>query len=207
MYLFLIAAENLCHNWFIHRCVYETDVNEYIDFKRSLESLIDTDKYQVLLKPHQVVYKELKKSGRISDSLIPAFVDTNELLSITDVLISDYSSIFYDFLATGKPVVFYIPDLEEYKNYRGLYLAPEQLPGPCLTNIDEIGKVINNLDFYINKYQIKYNEAKAFGCPMDDGNVAKRIVAVSYTHLSLMFELLHRSYKWHCHHNALQFSD
>lgn len=158
----------------------QIDVNEYIDFKRSLESLIDTDKYQVLLKPHQVVYKELKKSGRISDSLIPAFVDTNELLSITDVLISDYSSIFYDFLATGKPVVFYIPDLEEYKNYRGLYLAPEQLPGPCLTNIDEIGKVINNLGFYINKYQIKYNEAKAFGCPMDDGNVAKRIVDVVF---------------------------
>ena len=70
--------------------------------------------------------------------------------------------------------------MEEYKNYRGLYLAPEQLPGPCLTNIDEIGKVINNLDFYINKYQIKYNEAKAFGCPMDDGNVAKRIVDVVF---------------------------
>lgn len=107
-------------------------------------------------------------------------------MSITDVLISDYSSIFYDFLATGKPVVFYIPDLEEYKNYRGLYLAPEQLPGPCLTNIDEIGKVINNLDFYINKYQIKYNEAKAFGCPMDDGNVAKRIVDVVFMAEHLM---------------------
>ena len=75
----------------------EIDVNEYISFKRTIESMIDTDKYQVLLKPHQVVYKELKKSGRMNDSLIPAFIDTNELLAVTDILISDYSSIFYDY--------------------------------------------------------------------------------------------------------------
>lgn len=84
----------------------EIDVNEYIDFKRTVESMIDTDRYQILLKPHQVVYKELKKSGRMNDSLIPAFIDTNELLSITDILISDYSSIFYDYLVTDKPVIF-----------------------------------------------------------------------------------------------------
>lgn len=81
-------------------------------------------------------------------------------MSITDVLISDYSSIFYDFLATGKPVVFYIPDLEEYKNYRGLYLASEQLPGPCLTNIDEIGKVINNLDFILTNIKLNIMKQK-----------------------------------------------
>ena len=81
----------------------------------------------------------------MNDSLIPAFIDTNELLAITDILISDYSSIFYDYLATDKPVIFYIPDLEEYKNYRGLYIEPEELPGPCLTNLSEVGKVINNL--------------------------------------------------------------
>lgn len=158
----------------------EIDVNEYIEFKRTIESMIDTDRYQVLLKPHQVVYKELKKSGRMNDSLIPAFIDTNELLSITDILISDYSSIFYDYLATDKPVIFYIPDLEEYKNYRGLYLEPEELPGPCFTNLSEIGEVINNLDVYINKYRPSYEKAKAFACPKDDGNVCKRIIDVVF---------------------------
>mgnify|MGYP000223012239 CR=1 FL=1 len=75
------------------------------NFKRELEEYIDTDKYQILLKPHQVVYKELVKSGMFSNSLIPAFIDTNELLSITDILISDYSSIFFDFLASDKSSV------------------------------------------------------------------------------------------------------
>lgn len=92
-----------------------------INFKREIGRYIDTDNIRFILKPHQVVYKELVKSGMFSNSLIPAFIDTNELLSITDILISDYSSIFFDFLASDKPVLFYIPDLEEYKNYRGLY--------------------------------------------------------------------------------------
>ncbi len=160
----------------------EIDVNEYIDFKRIVESMIDTDRYQILLKPHQVVYKELKKSGRMSDSLIPAFIDTNELLSITDILISDYSSIFYDYLVTDKPVIFYIPDLEKYKNERGLYLEPEALPGPCFTKLSEIGNVINNLDEFINKYRSSYEAAKSFACPKDDGNVAKRIIDVVFYH-------------------------
>lgn len=156
------------------------DVDEYINFKRDLEAIIDTDKYQVLLKPHQVVYKEMKKAGLMSDSLIPAFIDTNELLAVTDILISDYSSIFYDYLVTDKPVLFYIPDIDEYKNYRGLYLSPDQLPGPCLTKVDQIGYVINNLEPHLNKYSDAYKKAKAFACPMDDGSVAKRIVDVVF---------------------------
>lgn len=158
----------------------EIDVDAYIDFKRTIESMIDADRYQVLLKPHQVVYKELKKSGRMSDSLIPAFIDTNELLSITDILISDYSSIFYDYLATDKPVIFYIPDLEEYKNYRGLYIEPEELPGPCFTNLSEVGEVINNLENAMIKYRPSYEKAKAFACSKDDGNVSKRIIDVVF---------------------------
>lgn len=43
-------------------------------------------------------------------------------------------------------MLFYIPDLEEYKNYRGLYIEPEKLPGPALTSVREIGNSINNLE-------------------------------------------------------------
>jgi CDP-glycerol glycerophosphotransferase (TagB/SpsB family) len=158
----------------------QIDVDEYINFKRALEANIDSDKYQILLKPHQVVYKELKKSGRVNDSLIPAFIDTNELLSVTDILISDYSSIFYDFLACGRPVIFYIPDLDDYKNYRGLYLEPEKLPGPCLTSPKQVCNVINNLEDVISKYSPLYKQTRDFACPMDDGHVARRIVDIVF---------------------------
>ncbi|WP_370751642.1 CDP-glycerol glycerophosphotransferase family protein [Eubacterium sp.] len=158
----------------------EVNPDDYYNFKRELEEYIDTDKYQILLKPHQVVYKELVKSGMFSNSLIPAFIDTNELLSITDILISDYSSIFFDFLASDKPVLFYIPDLEEYKNYRGLYMEPDKLPGPALTSVKEIGNSINNLGEVINKYKDSYSQAKNFACPYDDGNVSSRIVDIVF---------------------------
>ncbi len=158
----------------------QVDVDEYINFKRTIEEHLNSDEYQVLLKPHQVVYKELQKSGGLSDSLIPAYIDTNELLSVTDILISDYSSIFYDFLCSGKPVIFYIPDLKEYKNYRGLYMEPEDLPGPALTSLDDVIKAINNLDETINNYKSKYEAAKNFACPYDDGKVTERLIDIIF---------------------------
>lgn len=158
----------------------QVDVDEYINFKRTIEEHLNSDEYQVLLKPHQVVYKELQKSGRLNDSLIPAYIDTNELLSITDILISDYSSIFFDFLSSNKPVIFYIPDLEEYKNYRGLYMEPDALPGPALTSLEDVAKVINNLDETINAYKDKYSAAKEFSCPYDDGKVTERLVDIIF---------------------------
>ena len=89
----------------------EINVEDFTTFLNTLETMIDSKRYQILVKPHQVVYQTLKKQGKLLDFMIPAEMDTNELLSITDVLISDYSSIFYDFLASGKPVLFYIEDL------------------------------------------------------------------------------------------------
>ncbi|MEM5613517.1 CDP-glycerol glycerophosphotransferase family protein [Staphylococcus pseudintermedius] len=44
--------------------------------------------------------------------LVPDFLDTNQLMPAVDLMITDYSSIFFDFLVTEKPVVFYVPDLK-----------------------------------------------------------------------------------------------
>ena len=59
-----------------------------------------------MVKLHQIVYHYLKENqvelGDAQAKFIPATMDTNEILSVTDVLISDYSSIFYDFMLTGK---------------------------------------------------------------------------------------------------------
>ena len=158
----------------------EINPEEFTGIKKSLEQIIDTNRYQILIKPHQVVYQTLKKQGRLPDMMIPAEIDTNELLSITDLLISDYSSIFYDFLASGKPVLFYIEDLEKYQNERGLYLQPSELPGPAFTTLQDLGDAINNLELVVRNYREKYEEAKQFACPYDDGQVAKRIVDIIF---------------------------
>ncbi len=158
----------------------EIDAEEFTGFKNTLEQMIDTGTYQILIKPHQVVYKELAKSGKLSEMMVPAEMDTNELLSVTDILISDYSSIFYDFLASGRPVLFYIRDLDKYQNERGLYLKPSDLPGPALTTLSEVGDAINRLSQVCAKYAELYRQSRQFACPYDDGQVSRRIIDIVF---------------------------
>ena len=84
----------------------------------------------VLLKVHQQVYEFAQAQPELRAVLVPNEIATNEVLGVTDVLVTDYSSIFFDFLATGRPVVFFTPDLDEYAGYRGFYLDRDELPGP-----------------------------------------------------------------------------
>ena len=86
-----------------------------------MENSIDTNEYQIFVKLHQIEYHYMKENsmetGDAQTKFIPATMDTNEILSVTDVLISDYSSIFYDFMLTGKPILFYVPDAENFEDY------------------------------------------------------------------------------------------
>ena len=77
--------------------------------------------------------------------LIPDFVDTNELLSVVDLLITDYSSIFFDYLVTDRPILFYIWDYDDYLEERGMYLSDDELPGPTLFTIDEVAAAVQNI--------------------------------------------------------------
>lgn len=67
-------------------------------------------------------------------------------MSAVDILISDYSSIFLDYMALDRPVLFYIPDLDSYKEKRGLDIKPEDLPGPYSNNLVDVADYINHID-------------------------------------------------------------
>jgi hypothetical protein len=83
----------------------------------------------VLLKVHQLVYRWGADDPELADVLVPNDVNTNELLAAVDVLVTDYSSIFFDFLAEDRPIVFYVPDRAQYEDGRGLYYPIDSLPG------------------------------------------------------------------------------
>ncbi|WP_242443778.1 CDP-glycerol glycerophosphotransferase family protein, partial [Staphylococcus pseudintermedius] len=74
--------------------------------------------------------------------LVPDFLDTNQLMPAVDLMVTDYSSIFFDFLVTEKPVVFYVPDLKMYQSERGVYIEPSELPGPVTDTIQEVIEMI-----------------------------------------------------------------
>jgi CDP-glycerol glycerophosphotransferase (TagB/SpsB family) len=71
-----------------------------------------------------------------------------ELLAESDLLVTDVSSVYVDFLVTQKPQIFYFPDMARYEETRGLLLNPLQdyTPGPITQNFDEL---IAQLDLWI----------------------------------------------------------
>ncbi|MGN0383987.1 MAG: CDP-glycerol glycerophosphotransferase family protein [Eubacterium sp.] len=154
----------------------EYNIDEYKNIINFIRSNIDTDEYEVYLRVHYFIYKELKNDEELSKILIPFTIDTNEFLSIVDILISDYSSIFFDFLVTGRPVLFYVPDLNEYVNERGLYIPIEDLPGPVSDNLSIICNGINQIEQVKEYYKDKYDSMTEWCCPQDDGNASKHII-------------------------------
>lgn len=160
----------------------ELGLTAYFDFLDKVKSSIDTDEYQVFVKPHQQVYRFIKDDPQISSEFIPATIDTNSLLSVVDILVSDYSSIYFDFLDTKRPVLFYIPDLEMYKNYRGVYFPLEELPGPTTKSLDDIVNWINDIDHVQEEYQEVYDKNVAWACPKDDGRVSEKVWEIVLDH-------------------------
>ena len=153
------------------------DTAEYDRFIQAVESAVDLNEYQVLFKPHQIVYKSLVAAGKLKDFYIPATVDTNTLLGATDVLISDYSSIFFDFLITDKPILFYVPDLADYAETRGLYFSVEDLPGPTTDSLEQLAEWCKNINDYKSLFDYsKYENAKKRFVTYDDSNVCQRVV-------------------------------
>lgn len=154
------------------------EVNTFI---KCIENAVNPDEYQVLFKPHQVVYKHLEEQGLVDETMIPPIIDANELLGVTDILISDFSSIFFDFLATGRPILFYVLDLEEYKTTRGLYFSVDELPGPVSDDENVVAGWIKGITQDEIKYAelfdySKYEKAVSRFVPSEDGHVCARII-------------------------------
>jgi len=154
--------------------------DELLDVKARLEDGIDTEKYQVLIKPHQFVYERLKGDIRCRGKLVPHTIDADEILSVTEILISDFSSIYFDFLATNRPILFYVPDIDEYKKDRGLDSSLLNLPGPTCLTVKDLARCIQNIEQVENEYAECYRAMRERICSKDDGVVTKRIVSLIF---------------------------
>lgn len=109
-------------------------------------------------------------------------IDLQELLVYTDILITDYSSVFFDYMITNKPVIYYSYDYEFYiKNCRWLYLDYyKDLPWPFIKNEKDLIKCINNINewFYDEKYQKKYIEFNNKFNEFKDWNSCERVFSL-----------------------------
>jgi CDP-glycerol glycerophosphotransferase len=105
---------------------------------------------------------------------VTSYPDMAELKLIADVLVTDYSSVMFDFASTGKPMVFFTPDLAYYGDVvRGFYFdLPAEAPGPVVTTPADLRDAILGED----NYAAARAAWKQRFTPWDDGRAAERIV-------------------------------
>lgn len=133
--------------------------------------------YNILLRVHPLVRNKIpddlfKKSNIINASKYP---DVSDILCITDVLISDYSSIIYEYSVLNKPIIFYSYDLEKYQKSRGFYIAyPDDLPGKVAYTEEELYNSVMNIQKESKSYTKKRNEFNLKYNYLNNGHVCER---------------------------------
>ena len=137
------------------------------------------DEYIILIRTHYFVADKLNLNpykGFAFD--VSKYDDIAELYLISDILITDYSSVFFDFANLKRPILFYTYDLEKYENVlRGFYIdIHTEVPGPLLKTTDEVIDSILNIEDLKKEYASKYDEFYERFCGIEDGNASKRII-------------------------------
>ena len=158
-------------------------------FARRLEEELDLDvnrlqeefgdEYVLLLRLHYFIVDQLDLS-KYGDFTVDgsSYDDITDLYLISDMLITDYSSVFFDYANLKRPVLYYTYDLDKYRDVlRGFYLDMEKdLPGPLLLTNDEVVDAIKNIDKIKEQYKDRYEEFYNRFCCVDDGHAAQRVV-------------------------------
>lgn len=108
---------------------------------RELDGLLS--KNQVcFVKLHPMTMMGMDFSGYQKIKAFPEEYDTYDFLSAMDVLVTDYSSVFFDFAVTGRKIILFPYDKEEYETDRGFYFKLEELPFPQVYSVKELAEEI-----------------------------------------------------------------
>ncbi|EHJ02131.1 CDP-ribitol ribitolphosphotransferase [Clostridium sp. DL-VIII] len=100
----------------------------------------------VLLRLHPHIYKQYEYGNKFNNIIdMSGYEDVNELMLISDLLITDYSSLFYEYSYLEKPIIFFAFDLKRYEKSRGFYYDYTGfVPGEVIYEIKELINKINS---------------------------------------------------------------
>ncbi len=104
--------------------------------------------------------------------------DATDLLLVADVLISDYSSVLFDFALTDRPILLFTYDLDHYRStLRGFnFDLVEKAPGPMLADSASLVEAVRNAEALGAEYAGARAAFREEFCDLDDGNAAARVV-------------------------------
>lgn len=132
----------------------------------------------VLFRAHYFIANSFdfsKYEGFVYD--VSQHLDINELYIVADCLMTDYSSVFFDYAILEKPIVFFMYDKQQYASeLRGFYLGLDELPGDILETNDEVASTLKSIQNYTRNHSAKLKKFKKRFCYLDDGKVSKRVI-------------------------------
>lgn len=134
--------------------------------------------YVLLIREHVVVASKLKIPKELKENIIDVskYPSIQDLMIVSDMLITDYSSVMFDYLNTNKPIYFYCYDIDEYNDMRGFYFDLEsEAPGPIVKNSSMLFRSIKNNDLYWQTYGGKYKDFKDKFTPLDGSDTASKV--------------------------------
>ena len=153
------------------------DRAEMVDFVDA-ELLARQANAVVLVRGHSRTLEQGRDraGARVID--VTGYPETARLLLAADALITDYSSVMFDFSVTGKPVFFLVPDLEHYRGeLRGFYFdLAERAPGPLVRTQEELVLALDDPEVPV-AYAQRYAAWQAQFNRRDDGHAAERVVS------------------------------
>ena len=135
-------------------------------------------RYVILLRGHS------RTMGASSRVRVPGVLDVTtypnvtELFMASDAMITDYSSVMFDFSVTGRPMIFFVPDMDDYRDsVRGVYFdLSEVAPGPVLSTQPEVVEAIRSMDADVERYAARYAAWRERFNSLDDGGSAVRVM-------------------------------
>lgn len=145
-----------------------------MDFEALQRELGDT--HVILFRAHYLIASSFDfaaYAGFVFD--VSSADDINDFYVASDVLVTDYSSVFFDYAGLRRPMVFYMYDLERY--VRGFYLELGDLPGPVVRTTDELVAAIRSADSRDAGSVERYARACDRFAGLDDGHASERVLA------------------------------
>ena len=132
-----------------------------------------SDEYIILFRAHYLVASSFDFDAYKGFILnVSDWDDINELYIIADMLITDYSSVFFDYAILRRPMLFYMYDMEAYRDeLRGFYLELSELPGPIVTTERELAEAVRTAKTdakQLDRFNAAYNS-------LNDGKAAERL--------------------------------
>ncbi len=147
-----------------------------LDLKLMKERL--QDDYVVLLRTHHYISDHIDVSG-LGDFVInlSSYDDISEIYLISDICITDYSSVFFDYANLKRPILFYTYDFDKYKNQlRGFYIDMNtEVPGPLLYTSEQVAQAIEDIDEITEEYKERYDQFYDRFCCYDDGHASEHV--------------------------------